>query len=113
MIADASFRAVGNGRKLIDDLRDIRASWEQTIRVRSDASAWKVADLLIRQPVVDSPLLQRQLGIAASNANSALEHLVEVGVLHKVTGNNRNRKWAANEVLTPLDAFAERAGRRS
>lgn len=51
--------------------------------------------------------------MAASNANTAIDHLVEKGVLQKVSGNYRNRKWAAPEVLAELDAFAERAGRRA
>jgi hypothetical protein len=37
---------------------------------------------------------------------------VEAGVLTKVKGQERNRKWAAGEVFAALDGFAERAGRR-
>ena len=67
----------------------------------------------MRQPVVDSPLVQRELGVAATNANTAIDHLDEKGILQKVSGNYRNRKWAASEVLDELDAFAARAGRRT
>ena len=63
--------------------------------------------------MVDSPLVQRELGVAATNANTAIDHLEEKGILTKVSGNHRNRKWAAPEVLRALDDFAERAGRRS
>jgi hypothetical protein len=62
--------------------------------------------------VVDSPLVQRELGVAATNANTAIGHLEDKGILTKVSGNHRNRKGAAPEVLTALDDFAERAGRR-
>jgi Fic family protein len=113
LIADAAFRAVANGRELIVDLQAIRAEWDDLIRVRRGASAWRVADVLISQPVIDSPLLQRELGIAATNANSAIDHLVEVGILSKVSGNHRNRKWASNDVLHALDDFADRTGRRN
>lgn len=112
LLAEASFRAVDNGRRLVADLGVVRSGWDERITVRRGASAHRLADLLVRQPVVDSPLVQRELGVAASNANTAIDHLVEKRILQKVSGNYRNRKWAAPEVLAELDAFAERAGRR-
>ena len=113
LIADASFRAVDNGRTLAADLAAIREEWNERITVRRGAAAHQLADLLVRQPVVASPLVQRKLGVAASNANTAIEHLEEKGILAKVSGNHRNRKWAAPEVLDALDDFAARAGGRS
>ena len=113
LLAEASFRAVDNGRALAADLNTIRAGWNDQITVRRGATAHRLADLLVRQPVVDSPLVQRELGVAATNANTAIDHLVDKAVLVKVSGNYRNRKWAASEVLHALDDFAERAGRRS
>ncbi|MEO6627104.1 MAG: Fic family protein [Aquihabitans sp.] len=113
LLAEASFRAVDNGRALAADLNTIRAGWNDQITVRRGATAHRLADLLVRQPVVDSPLVQRELGVAATNANTAIDHLVDKAVLVKVSGNYRNRKWAASEVLHALDDFSERAGRRS
>lgn len=113
LIADASLRAVDNGRALASDLATTREGWKEHITVRRGASAHRLADLLVRQPVVDSPLVQRELGVAATNANTAIEHLEDKGILTKVSGNYRNRKWAAPEILDALDEFAVRAGRRS
>lgn len=113
LIAEASLRAVDNGRNLASNLHAIRESWNERITVRRGAAAHGLADLLIRQPVVDSPLVQRELGVAATNANTAIDHLEAKAILTKVSGNHRHRKWAALEVLAALDAFAERAGRRS
>lgn len=111
-IAHASFAAIHNGRRLVADLHSVRGSWNELITARRNATAWKLADLLIRQPVIDSPIVQAQLKVAATNANTAIEHLENVGIIHKVSGNYRNRKWAALEVLDVLDAFADRATRR-
>ena len=113
LLAEATFRAVANGRELVGALKATREGWNDQITVRRGASAHRLADLLIRQPVVDSPLVQRELGVAATNANSAIGHLEARGILDQVSGNYRNRKWAAPEVLDVLDDFAERAGRRS
>ena len=61
---------------------------------------------MVRQPVVDSALVQDELGVAATNANTATDHLEEQGILTEVSGNHRNRKWAAPEVLALLDELA-------
>jgi Fic family protein len=110
---EASFAAIGNGTQLVDDLRDIRASWDDAIRSRRGASAWRLADLLVRQPVVDTALVQRELGISTSNALVALDHLEAAGVIRELTGGRRNRRWESEEVLRALDDFSLRSGRRS
>lgn len=112
-MADASFLALGNGRMLVAELDQLRASWQERIVARRGAAAWTIADRLMQRPVVDSPSLQRELGVTAPSVNLGIERLVEAGVLVQVSGNHRNRKWAAPEVLAALDAFSERAGRRT
>lgn len=70
-----------------------------------------MADLLLRQPIVDSGLVQRELEVPAMTANHAINALGDAGVLTKVSGNYRDRKWSAREVLSALDDFARRSGR--
>ena len=36
--------------------------------------------------MVDSPLVQRELDVAATNANTAIDHLAEKGILTKGSG---------------------------
>lgn len=62
--------------------------------------------------IVDSPMLQKQLGIAAPAALRAIEQLIGAGVLLKVSGREHYRRYSAPQVLAALDAFATRAGRR-
>lgn len=111
-LAEASFVAIAHGRLLVAELRKIRASWDEKIRARSGASAWRLADLLIRQPVVDSATVAVELEVSAANALRPIAVLMEAGVITELTGFGRNRMWQAGEVLTALDAFAARAGRR-
>lgn len=112
MIAQASYAAINNGQRLVTDLREVRAGWDARIGARRGSGAVRTADLLLSQPVVDSPMLQRELGISDTAALDSIRRLVDAGVLTKVSGRDRNRKYVANDVLARLDEFAARAGRR-
>ncbi len=112
-LADASVAAIASGRQLVAELRATRASWPDRITIRKGAIAWRLADLLVRQPVVDAATVAAELEIAPQNANRAITPLVEAGVLTEFTGFKRNRLWQAPEILSALDDFAARAGRRA
>jgi Fic family protein len=112
-LANASFAAVGNGRQLVADLREVRAGWTEAVRARRGATTWKVADLLLRHPVVNAALIAAELRIAGQNTYRALRPLEEAGVIIEFTDKKRNQMWRAPEVLDALDRFAQRAGRRS
>jgi Fic family protein len=112
LIAEASFSAIANGRTLVADLRDARERWNAAITARQDAVAWRLADLLLRQPVVDAELVQNELGATSANAHRALRQLADAGILAEFSGRQRDRIWQTREVLSALDDFAARAGRR-
>jgi Fic family protein len=111
-VAEASFAAIANGRRLVSDLRAVRQDWDRRIAARSDSAAWRVADLLLRHPVINSSLLTRELGIKANNAPRYIQPLEKANVLVEFTDRKRNRAWRTPEILEALDAFATRAGRR-
>lgn len=111
-LAIASFEAITNGRQLVNELRAIRTGWDDKVKARRGSAAWRLADLLVRQPVIDAAAVAKALGIEPRNAQRAIAPLAEAGVLTEFTGFKRNRMWQAREVLTALDEFAGRAGRR-
>ncbi|MGB5148496.1 MAG: Fic family protein [Mycobacterium sp.] len=110
--SQATILAIANGRQLVADLRAIRETWNGMVTARSDSAVWKVADLLIRRPVVNAALLAQELGIESTNAHRYLKPLTEAGILVETTSGPRNRVWRSPDVLAALDSFAERAGRR-
>jgi Fic family protein len=112
-LSSAAILAVVNGRHLVGDLRSIREQWNSQITARRDSAVHRVADLLVRQPVFNALTLQRELGITTGNARRYVDPLVEAGVIVEFTDRTRNRAWRAPEILSALDAFAERAGRRT
>jgi Fic family protein len=111
-LAEAAFSAITNGRALVVALRAVRAGWEVRVAARRGAASWRLADLLLRQPVVDAATVATELGIEPRNAHRAIAPLVDAGVLDEFTGFRRNRMWQSREVLRELDAFAARAQRR-
>jgi Fic family protein len=111
--ASATFHALGNGRQLVSELRDLRQDWQSRITARRDAGVWRVADLLIRQPAINASLLAKELDVAPANVYRLIEPLVNAGVLVESTDRRRGRTWRSPEVLHALDAFAARAGRRA
>ena len=111
-LANASFAAAANGRQLVLDLREIRQGWQDTIKARRGATAWQLADVLLRQPVIDTPTVARELGVTPQNALRAITPLVDADILGEFTGFARNRMWQSREVLDALDDFAARAGGR-
>jgi len=112
-LSEASLLAVANGRRLVTDLRSIREEWDTRIAARRDSAVHRVADLLIQHPVFNAQLLQRELGITTGNARRYVDPLTAAGIIAEFTDRARNRAWRAPEVLSALDAFAARAGRRS
>ena len=110
-VADASYAAVNNGRTLVSDLRAIRESWQDRIHARRDAASWRIADLLLRHPVINVHLVSEEVEILPQHVYRAIAPLVDAGVLTP-SGRQRDRVWRAQEVLVAVDAFAGRAGRR-
>jgi pimeloyl-ACP methyl ester carboxylesterase len=111
-LSTASVLAVVNGRRLVSDLRAIRAEWASTISARRDSAIHRVADLLLKRPVFNAQLLQRELDISTGNARRYVDPLTDAGIIVEFTDRSRNRAWRAPQVLHALDAFALRAGRR-
>lgn len=111
-LSDAAISAVINGRQLVRDLHTIREGWDDKIAARSDSAAWRVADLLLRSPVINTALLHAELGIESKHARRYLEPLAAAGLITETSSGPRNRVWRAPEVIAALDAFADRARRR-
>lgn len=99
---DAAFSATANGRRLAGDLHAIRASWSSLIKARKDAGAWKLAEVLLRQPVVDRDTVARELGVSGTNVYGPLKALVEAGILRETTNKKRGQIWRSTERSSPL-----------
>ncbi|MDR0417778.1 MAG: Fic family protein [Propionibacteriaceae bacterium] len=111
-MAAAVLAAVGNARLLAADIAQIRQDWLDQVQARSDSSVWKLADLLFAQPVVTAAFAAAQLGVTDRAARNAIAALQAAGVLTPVRRQRRSQAWQADAILTAMDEFAARAGRR-
>lgn len=109
---DASFRAVDNGRTLVDDLDRIHRVWSDQLPSRRGSAARRLLPLLLNQPAINVAYVVESTGVALSAAQRAVEQLQEAGVLARSGAGQRNRVWVAPDVIDALDRFEERAGRR-
>ncbi len=109
---DASFRAINNGRQLVDDLQEVYGRWDDTLLSRKGSAARRLLPRLLNQPAIDVAYVRNVTGVALSAAQRAVEQLVEAEILQPIGEGRRNRTWIAPEVVDALDAFAERVGRR-
>jgi len=114
MTARSSVHAVGLGRQLIGELQEIRQGWNDVVRARKGADAWRLADLIISQPVVTRELIAQRLDVGENNVDRILQPFEDAGILIKTGSSSRGRRvWRSTEVLGALDAFGERLGRRA
>lgn len=112
-VAYAAVAAIINGRHLADDVIALRDAWQDQIKARSDSAAWRLADVLFAQPVVNAEYVAATLAISDRGARNAIEVLEKAEVLQPSTSAQRHKVWQAPQVLTAMDAFASRAGRRA
>ena len=110
---DASRRAVNNARRLVADIEHIRLSWDERLKARRNSNAWKLLDVLARRPVLNSAVAAEELGVKRPNIYPPLRALVEAGIVKSKAEHQLGPFWRSDEVLAAIDAFAERAGRRS
>lgn len=110
---DAALTGVVHGRVLAEELTDACARWQNAVTARRDAAVWRVLPMLMRQPAVTVRWVQEHARVSQPAAQRAVDQLLEAGVLTPAGANRRNRVWVAEDVITALDDFAARLGRRA
>lgn len=87
------------------ELTLLLALWKERIaalKLRTDAAAHRLPELLIGTPVVTVNQAAGALGIAFPAANRAFAQLQEAGIVEPLSDRKRNRVFAAKEVIEIL-----------
>jgi Fic family protein len=87
--ADAVSGAGRAQQELVESVEWLQAEWRERLaaprhaarRLRSNAAAWRVLDLLPHHLVLTGPTVASELAIPLKSANAALRDLVDAGVL--------------------------------
>lgn len=111
--ADASVKAIANSRRMLGEIDAIKARWAATIRARRDSNVWPLLDIIARRPVIDAISVAAELGVQRPNAYPPLRLLTDAGILKSKNEHQAGPVWRSDEILNAIDAFAERAGRRT
>jgi Fic family protein len=110
--AHAAQRAVGNARRLVAEIDEVRSSWNDRLTARRDSNAWRLLDVITTRPVLNATTAARELGVQPSNVYPALRALVDAGILKSKAEHQLGPFLRSDEVLAAVDRFAKRAGRR-
>ena len=91
--------------QLFDGLQRIQASWTTRIAAtgrRRHATIWRVADMLLGQPIVTANKVSERLAVSFPAANDAIADLVELDILRPSNDQRRHRVFQAHEVTNAL-----------
>jgi Fic family protein len=118
--AVATKRAARLAQHYLSEVEDLQERWRTLLRasarVRSDAAAWRIIDVLPAQPVITLPTAVTRVERTKPAVNQAIEQLVRAKVLVPLTEGKRNRAWEAAglfDLLARLEAGEIPAGGES
>lgn len=99
-VADQAIDGVERAQSLVT----LRNRWSSECQTaRTSALLLKLVDNLFRNPFVSPTRASVILEVQAQSAQNNINQLIERGILTEVTGQKRNRIYAAKEVLQILD----------
>lgn len=84
-------------------LKDLEAEWATRRRFRARSAALRSLDLLASYPVLTATRLAGLLDVSFPAAMTAIDQLLDAGILQERTGYRRNRVFIAPEVLTIIN----------
>ena len=111
-LAKSSLRAAEAARESVAALDALPAAWLDAVSPRRGSAEEKILPWLLERPVFEAHSAAFVAGIEERSVYRVLERLTNAGVLSLVTQSQRNRAWAATEVLDEVDRLNRRlAGR--
>jgi Fic family protein len=100
-VAEQSTDTVQRSYQLLDLLQRYQ-SWALAA-IRSGNLA-RLVELVFVRPVISIANVEEWLGVTQPAASRLVQQMVDRGILEEVTGRQRNRRFAALEILELLDA---------
>ena len=112
IFGESTFAATDNGRQLAEAIQKAQADIRAALPYRLTYGLTSTVELLVREPAVTAEMLIEITGQSSSAAYRNISALEAAGVL-KPSSHIKGRKvWISPAVITALDEFALRAGKR-
>jgi hypothetical protein len=106
VFAVSAEQAAHLARRYLSEVQKLQEKWRsmvrQSSRIRADAAAWKLIDVLPAQPIVTLPAAVARIERTKPAVNQAIEQLVAADVLIPTSDGKRNRAWEASGLLDLL-----------
>lgn len=86
-------------------LVDLREHYRSTVRNRTRGAANEALEVVFRQPLINSRIVERELSVSKPSALNALRALESAGLLRQLEsmGPHGQHKWQAPEILEILN----------
>jgi Fic family protein len=84
--------------------------WLSTVRDTLNARRWSGTIVSLAQDLIDWPLVTlmftaKKYGVSVPTAKSAIDRLVDIGVLREMTGRTYNRVFGASNVIELVESL--------
>src|SRR5690625_7596222 len=96
---------------MVEQIDCIHAEWARRLYVRRSSNAWKLLDVLVRRPVLNSATAAAELGVKQPNIYTPLKALEEAGILASKNEYQMGHFWRSDVFLGAIVRFAVRSGR--
>jgi Fic family protein len=100
-VAEQSTDTVQRSYQLLDLLQRYQ-SW--ALAATRSGNLARLVELVFVRPVISIANVEEWLGVTQPAASRLVQQMVDRGILEEVTGKQRNRRFAALEILEILDA---------
>jgi len=101
-VTEQALSHVEVAKQLLDWAADVRG---QLLERHWTGTIASVAENLIEWPVVTNTLLQQRFGVTAPTGQSAIDRLVDLGVLSEMTGKTYGRIYGASHVISLVESL--------
>lgn len=107
-LLDAVREQARRDRRRFEQLIELRERWRTTYQTARSVTLLQLIDVMIERPIFSARQVIEQLGFTHRAVQRAIDQLIEDGVLREVTGQRRNRVYAADEVLAIVSPVTSR-----
>ena len=91
-------------------INQILAQWQRLVAGESTNTPLRIVDLLAANPFITATGIAKELGIAFTTAQRAIERLERVGIVKRATDAKRDRVYCAQSLLDILEEPANLTG---